>query len=76
VGSDADIVVWDMKQRKTISARNHHMRVDYNVYEGSKVRGVPVQVYLRGKQIINGSEWVGENGKGQFIARQPYAQVI
>src|SRR5439155_905745 len=39
VGSDADIVVWDPRTTSTISAKTHHMRVDYNPYEGRKVKG-------------------------------------
>ncbi|HLA45880.1 MAG TPA: amidohydrolase family protein, partial [Aggregatilineales bacterium] len=76
VGADADILVWDAEKEHTISAKTHHMRVDYNVYEGMTVRGVPVQVYLRGKKIVDGGDWLGEQGGGQFIARKPHAPVL
>ncbi len=76
VGADADILVWDPEQEHTISASTHHMRVDYNVYEGMTVKGKPVQVYLRGRKIVDGDEWLGENGYGQFIARKPNAPVL
>lgn len=76
VGGDADIVVWDPKKSHTISAKTHHMRVDYNLYEGMKVKGVPTQVYLRGKKIVDGDSWYGSNGGGQFIHRSPHAPVL
>jgi dihydropyrimidinase len=76
VGSDADILVWDPNKRHTISAATSHMRCDYNLYEGMKVKGVPTQVYLRGKRIVNGELWLGENGGGQFIKRSPGAPVL
>src|SRR6202042_467952 len=38
-GSDADIVLWDPMAAHTISAATHHMRVDYSMFEGFKVRG-------------------------------------
>jgi len=76
VGADADIVVWDPEKEHTISAETHHMHVDYNVYEGMTVKGKPEQVYLRGKKIVDGDEWLGENGSGQFIKRKPYAPVL
>ena len=41
VGADADIVVWDPNADYTIEAATHHMRVDYNLYEGMKVSGRP-----------------------------------
>src|SRR5438874_8885520 len=43
-GSDADIVVFDPHKKATISARSHHMKVDYNPYEGREVTGVPETV--------------------------------
>ncbi len=76
VGADADILVWDPDKTHTISADTHHMRTDYNVYEGMEVQGVPVQVYLRGRKIVDGDEWLGSNGSGQFIKRKANAPVL
>ncbi|MFZ4815960.1 MAG: dihydropyrimidinase, partial [Phototrophicaceae bacterium] len=39
VGSDADILVWDPEHTHTLSAKTHHMRVDYNLYEGMQIKG-------------------------------------
>lgn len=76
VGSDADIVVWDPNQKHTISADTHHMRCDYNIYEGMEVTGVPVMVFQRGVKLVDGDQWYGSNGSGQFIAREAHAPVI
>ena len=76
VGSDADIVVWDPNKKHTISAKTHHMRCDYNLYEGMTVTGVPVQVFQRGKKLVDGDQWHGVNGGGQFIPRAAYAPVL
>lgn len=76
VGSDADILVWDPEKTHTISAATHHMRVDYNVYEGMQVKGKPVQVYQRGKKLVDGDTWYGTNGGGRYIARKPNAPVL
>ena len=39
VGADADIVVWDPKATRTISAKTHHQKIDFNIFEGMKVTG-------------------------------------
>jgi len=52
------------------------MNTDYNVYEGMKVRGMPVKVYLRGKLIVDGDQWQQEQGKGKYISRKPYADIL
>lgn len=76
VGADADILVWDPNQRRTISAKTQHMRCDYNLYEGMKVKGGPVQVYQRGKKLVDGETWHGQNGAGQFVRRSAGAPVL
>jgi len=76
VGSDADIVVWDPGSRHRLSVDNTHMRTDYIVYEGMEVQGKPIQVYLRGRKIVDGDQWLGHNGGGHFIHRQPNAPVL
>jgi dihydropyrimidinase len=39
VGTDADIVIFDPRVTRTISAQTHHMNVDYNPFEGMEVQG-------------------------------------
>src|SRR5216117_2524415 len=69
VGSDADIVVWDPRTTSTISAKTHHMRVDYNPYEGRKVKGKASVVLSRGEVIVEKDEFLGKKGRGKFIKR-------
>jgi dihydropyrimidinase len=76
VGSDADIVMWDPLKEHTISAQTHHMNTDYNCYEGMTVRGWPERVLLRGKTLVQGSEWHGSAGGGAFLKRRPHAEVL
>jgi len=70
-GSDADLVVWDPKKKVTISAKSHHMNVDYNPYEGRKCTGAPEDVFLRGRVLVKDGEFVGKPGNGSFLRRKP-----
>ncbi len=69
VGSDADIVVFDPDEETVISAQTHHMNVDYNLYEGMKVRGVPQVVLANGEAIIEDGQYTGTPGSGRFLKR-------
>ena len=69
-GSDADIVVWDPAAAHTISAKTQHQRTDYNLYEGMQMTGMPAVVLSRGRVLVQGDLWQGEQGAGRFIARQ------
>ena len=66
VGSDADILVWDPNETRTISASSHHMNVDNNIFEGMQVKGRPRYVYLRGKKIVDRGNFTGKAGDGKF----------
>ena len=69
VGSDADIVIFDPDEEMTISAKTHHMNVDYSAYEGMKVRGVTKTVLSRGQLVIDEGKYVGRAGSGKFLKR-------
>jgi dihydropyrimidinase len=71
VGSDADLVIFDPDREMTITAADHHSRVDYNVFEGSTVVGAPKVVLVRGHVVIHDDELVAEPGVGEFVARAP-----
>ena len=68
-GSDADIVLWDPIAAHTISAATHHMRVDYSMFEGFKVKGNARDVYSRGELIVSKGEFIGTPGRGQYLRR-------
>ena len=72
VGSDADLVLFDPEAEATISAATHHMRVDYSLYEGWKVKGVARKVLSRGKLVVDGDRFLGRAGAGSFIRRGTY----
>jgi dihydropyrimidinase len=72
VGADADIVVWDPKREKTISAAQQQSAIDYNVFEGRKVKGLPRFTLTRGVVSIEENTIKNREGHGKFIARDPF----
>ena len=73
-GSDADLVIFDPNRQHTISAATHHMRVDYSMFEGIRVTGIPDVVLSRGRVIVQGDEFLGHPGAGEFLRRGTYSQ--
>src|SRR6202050_1770809 len=74
-GSDADLVIFDANEEQTISVDTHHMRVDYSMFEGTRVKGVTKMVLSRGNIIIENGKFVGRAGAGQFLKRENPARI-
>ena len=68
-GSDADIVIWDPQASHVISAKTHHMRCDYSMFEGFQVQGNAKQVFSRGELIVENGTYIGRRGRGQYLRR-------
>ncbi len=75
VGSDGDVVVWDPTVTRTISAREHHMNVDNNIFEGITVRGKARHVFSRGATIVTDGAFTGYAGHGEFVKASPFYPV-
>ena len=69
VGADADLVIYDPTATRTISAKTHHMDVDYSCYEGREVQGRSDVVLSRGSVIVRDGEFTGRKGAGKFVKR-------
>jgi len=72
VGADADLVVWDPKATRKISAKTHHQNVDFNVFEGLTIHGVPSVTVTRGKAAWENGKLAAERGAGRFVPCPPF----
>jgi dihydropyrimidinase len=70
VGADADLVVWHPDAPGTISAKTHHMNIDYSAFEGWKTVGKPEVVTVRGEVAFQNGKFTGKIGRGKFLARE------
>jgi dihydropyrimidinase len=75
VGSDADVVVWDPKASKTISAKRQMSRIDYNVFEGFSCTGGPAATLSRGRIVWKDGDLRAEAGDGHYIERPAFSPV-
>lgn len=71
-GADADLVLWDPAGSKTLSAKTHHSKVDFNVFEGRKVRGIPSHTVSQGRVVYAKGELHAEAGKGRYLKRPAF----
>jgi dihydropyrimidinase len=69
-GSEADIVIWNPEKKVNYGVAHAHQRTDYNLYEGWELTGMPEKVFLHGKLIVDGEQWLGKAGNGQFLKRE------
>jgi len=74
-GADADIMVWDPKKTKKISAKKQQSIIDYNVFEGVEVEGLPRFVLTRGDLVVDDGKLDARPGHGEFVAREPFQAV-
>jgi dihydropyrimidinase len=70
VGADADLVVLDPEKEKVISAGTQQSAIDYNVFEGQKVKGLPRFVLTRGHVAIDDGAVKTQEGHGKFVGRE------
>jgi dihydropyrimidinase len=68
-GRDADLVLFDPGQRRTIRQAELHHTSDFTPYEGLEVDGVVRQVLSRGRVIVRDGTWLGARGHGRYVAR-------
>lgn len=69
VGSDADVVVWDGTASRTVSAKTHHHKVDFNIFEGMTFKGVAEVTIARGRIVWEKGTLHIKNGHGKYIPR-------
>ena len=73
-GADADLVIWNGDKERIISKHTHHHAVDFNVFEGMKVKGVCEMTMMNGKVVWENGNFTNhlKQGGGKFVERKPF----
>ena len=70
VGRDADLVLFDPTERRTLRADELHDTSDYTPYEGLGLSGAVRSVLVRGEYVVRDARFVGRRGFGKFVERE------
>ncbi|MEP7128061.1 MAG: dihydropyrimidinase [Chitinophagales bacterium] len=76
IGSDADLIIFDPEEKHVLSAKSHHMNVDYSAYEGWELKGKVKTTVLRGKIAVESGEVKIKKGYGEFVKRNKVLGII
>lgn len=72
-GYDADFVVIDLEKETELGLHRMRGGSDYSIWEGKKVKGLPVMTFLRGELVAENGEIVAEKPTGRYL---PYSRLI
>jgi dihydropyrimidinase len=75
-GADADVVIWDPAAKRVISKDTHHQRIDFNIYEGMEVTGVPAMTFSRGELVYRRGTVSAREGRGRYLPRACFGPVV
>lgn len=70
--SDADIVIWNPKKEKTLSAKTQHSKGDFNVFEGLHIKGAPVYTIVNGEVVWENEQLRAKTGTGKYVKRPSF----
>ncbi|MHA2351875.1 MAG: dihydroorotase [Candidatus Thorarchaeota archaeon] len=68
IGADADFVIIDQDKEEKITADMMESKCGWTLYEGMKMKGVPVMTFIRGVQAFNEGNVTIKPGHGKFQA--------
>jgi dihydropyrimidinase len=70
VGGDADLVVWETSERRTIRDEDLFSRAGHSVYAGRELTAWPRTTIRRGEIVFDGGRVLGKPGSGQPVPRR------
>ena len=75
-GSDADLVLWDPADRRTITLADLHHDGDYSIWAGWPCVGWPRTTIVRGQVVVEDGQLVGSPTHGKWIPRSFTPEIL
>ena len=74
VGSDADLVLWDPNETRTIRNEDMFSGSGYSIHAGREVTGWPQLTIRRGEIVYRDGAVLGTAGSGELVRREPWQE--
>eukprot|EP00249_Psilotum_nudum_P013612 c24425_g1_i1 orf=171-1739(+) len=75
-GSDADIIILNPNATLTISSKDHHSRIDTNIYESWTMKGKITSTISRGRVVWENDRLNVNEGSGRYIPMPPFGYLF
>lgn len=72
VGSDADLVLWDLEEKRVIKNEDMFSQAGFSIYHGESYTGWPKITIRRGEIVYENGKITAKAGSGQVIPRKQY----
>ncbi|MHA2172286.1 MAG: amidohydrolase family protein, partial [Candidatus Kariarchaeaceae archaeon] len=72
VGSDADLVLWDLEEKRVIKNQDMFSQAGFSIYHGESYTGWPKITIRRGQIVYANGKITAQAGSGQVIPRKQY----
>ncbi|MBD3190519.1 MAG: amidohydrolase family protein [Candidatus Heimdallarchaeota archaeon] len=72
VGSDADLVLWDLKEEREIKNEDMFSKTGFSIYKGMKITGWPQLTIRRGEIVYKDKKILASVGSGQVVHQEKY----
>lgn len=70
-GSDADLVIVDLKAKRKVVAGDLHYKVGWTPYEDWTLKGWPILTMRRGEILYENEQVTGKPGSAEFLSMSP-----
>ncbi|MBG0738559.1 amidohydrolase family protein [Paeniglutamicibacter antarcticus] len=68
-GYDADLVIFDPEEVRTVDGTALHMGTDFSPFDGMELAGWPATVVMGGRVVLDGGEFTDPGPTGRFLNR-------